>query len=88
VAIFRVILGAALAANFRVVGDVTQPIEADAWLHPLYHSIFLTRPYYVLYMSLIQKRKNKTYNKNKKENIDNSKKKERKKVNKVKTEHN
>jgi hypothetical protein len=53
VAIFRVILGAALAANFRVVGDVTQPIEADAWLHPLYHSIFLTRPYWVLYMSLI-----------------------------------
>ena len=44
VAIFRVVLAVALAANFRAFGEATPLIEASALLRPLYHSIFLARP--------------------------------------------
>jgi hypothetical protein len=53
VGIFRVILGATLAVNFRKIGDVTPPIEASARLYSLYHSVLLTLPYHALCMLLI-----------------------------------
>lgn len=53
VAIFRIILAVALAANFRAVGDITRPLEATALIRPLYHSIFLASPYHALCMLLI-----------------------------------
>jgi hypothetical protein len=53
VAIFRIILGIALAANFREVGEIVGPIATSAWLNSLYHAVFLAPTYHALYILLI-----------------------------------
>ncbi len=53
VAVFRIILAIALAANFRIAGDATRAIETHALMRAFYHTIFLTRPYHWMCLLLI-----------------------------------
>jgi vitamin K-dependent gamma-carboxylase-like protein len=53
VAVFRIILGAALAANFRIVGNIAPRFAASPLLRDLYHAIFLTSRYHAGCIALI-----------------------------------
>lgn len=53
VAIFRIVLALALAANFRVVGDATRAIESHALIRILFGTIFMTRPYHWMCLLMI-----------------------------------